>query len=376
LIRWKCFAFVLDAIRRATDILLGLERKAMKIDLITFGEAMIRLTAPDHMRLEQTRSLDVSVGGAEWNVAVNVSRLGLKTAWVSRLVDTWAGSLVANEARSHGVDVSNIVWEKFDGVGRLRNGFYHLEMGAGPRASSVTYDRGYTAISQMTADMLDWKALLSNTRWLHVSGITPALSETLAETTAKVFSLASKAGVRTSYDLNYRGKLWSPEKAREANEKIAPFVEVLIGNEEDFEKCLGIKAEGTGADYTALDPESYKGVAMEVMARYPNVRMVGTTLRDAKTGLLNDWRVLLYDGEEFHVSRIYENLELVDRVGGGDSFSSAVIFGILNEWPTERIAEFAGAYSALAHTFPGDINWATFAETQKAMAGGAARISR
>ncbi len=348
----------------------------MDYDLMTFGEAMVRLTSPDHMRLEQARSLEMSVGGAEWNVAVNVSRLGLRTAWVSRLVDNWSGRFIAREARVHGVDVENIVWTEFDGVGRERNGFYHLELGVGPRASAVTYDRGHSAVSRMTAGMVEWRELLGGCRWLHSSGITPALSSTLRDTTVEVFRTASELGVRTSYDLNFRSKLWSSEEAQEANAEVVPHVDVLIGNEEDFEKCLGIRAAGTGEDYADLDPESYKAVVREAVERFPNLRMVGTTLRHAKTGLLNDWRTLLFDGEEFHLSRVFEDLELVDRVGGGDSFSSAVIYGSLNDWRAEEICEFGAAYSALAHTFPGDINWATEAEARKIMGGGAARISR
>lgn len=345
-------------------------------ELITFGEAMIRLASPDHMRLEQSRTLDVSAGGAEFNVAVNAARLGHKTAWVSRLVDTWAGRFIVNEARSHGVNIDNIVWEKFDGVGHLRNGFYHLEIGAGPRPSAVTYDRGYTAISQMTVDMLDWKSLLSNTKWLHISGITPALSDTLAETVVAIFKTANDCGVKTSYDLNYRGKLWTPAKAQQVNAKIIPHVKVLIGNEEDFEKCMGIKAEGTDQGYSKLEPGSYRPVAEESMRRFPNIEIVGTTLRDAKTGLLNDWRTLVFDGKDIHLSRIYENLELVDRVGGGDSFSAGLICSLLEGKSPAEACEFAGAYSALAHTFPGDVNWATRAEAENAMTGGGARISR
>jgi 2-dehydro-3-deoxygluconokinase len=348
----------------------------VSLDLVTFGEAMVRLTSPNHMRLEQARTLDVSVGGAEWNVAINCARLGLKTGWVSCLVDNWTGQLIVNEARQHGVDTSCVVWEKFDGIGLVRNGFYHLEVGVGPRASAVTYDRGHSAISLMTPGMVDWKAILSRCRWLHVSGITPALSASLAETTLEVFRTASECGVRTSYDLNYRGKLWPAKKAQETTARIVPHVQVLIGNEEDFEKCLGIKAPKTGQDYSELDPESYKDVVREAVRRFPNVQMVGTTLRNARTGLLNDWRTLLYDGREFHLSRVYENLEIVDRVGGGDSFSSALIYGLLNDWPAAKANEFGAAYSALAHTFPGDINWATQDEAIKAMAGGGARISR
>lgn len=345
-------------------------------DLITFGEAMVRLSSSNHMRLEAATQLDVSVGGAEWNVAVNAASLGLRAAWVSRLVDVWSGRFITNTARFHGVDVSGVVWEEFDGVGRMRNGFYHLEIGAGPRASSVTYDRGHTAIASMTADMVDWKDLLSRTRWLHCSGITPALSETLAETVVEIFRTAAEAGVRTSYDLNYRGKLWTPEQAQKTNAKIVPFVRVLIGNEEDFEKCLALRAEGTDQSYSKLDPESYKQVARQAAERYENVEIVGTTLRDAKTGLLNDWRCLLFDGESFHLSRIYEDLEIVDRVGGGDSFSAALVYCLLQGAAPGEACEFAAAYSALAHTFPGDTNWATRTEAEKVMAGGGARISR
>ena len=348
----------------------------MDLELITFGEAMVRLSSPEHMRLEQTRTLDVSAGGAEFNVAVNAARLGHKTAWISRLVDTWAGRFVAHEARSHGVNVDNIIWEKFDGVGHIRNGFYHLEIGVGPRASAVTYDRGYTAISQMTADMLDWKSILTRTKWLHISGITPALSDILAKTVIAIFKTANGCGVKTSYDLNYRSKLWNPEKAQEVNSKIIPYVKVLIGNEEDFEKCIGIKTEGTDQNYSKLDPENYRSVAEKAMQLFPNIELIGTTLRDAKTGLLNDWRTLVFDGKKIHLSRIYENLELVDRVGGGDSFSAGLISSLMEGKLPADACEFAGAYSALAHTFPGDVNWATRHETKKTMAGGGARISR
>jgi 2-dehydro-3-deoxygluconokinase len=348
----------------------------MPYDLVTFGEAMIRLTSPGHTRLEQTRTLEMSVGGAEWNVAVNVARLGLRTAWVSRLVDNWTGRLIAGESRRHGVDVSNIQWVPFDGVGRVRNGFYHLEVGVGPRASTVTYDRAYSAISLAKPEMLDWPKLLAGCRWLHVSGVTPALSEGLAATVIAAFESAGKLGVRTSYDLNYRGKLWKPDRAQAVAARILPHVRVLIGNEEDFDKCLGLSSGAGGGDYSQLDPEGYKQTARQVVQRWPNVKLVGTTLRNAKTGLLNDWRTLVYDGKDFHLSRVYEDLEVVDRVGGGDSFSAAMIFGLLGGQSPAAANDFAAAYSALAHTFPGDINWATADEANKALAGGSARISR
>ena len=345
-------------------------------DLVTFGEAMIRLTSPDFMRLEQSNMLDMTAGGAEMNVAVNGAQLGLKTAWVSRLVDNWSGRYIRNKGQELGVDMSNIVWIDFDGVGFERNGFYHLEMGAGPRASSVTYDRGHSAISNVQPGEINWNSIFSNARWFHLSGITPALSESAAAVSAEALKAARAAGVKTSYDLNFRSKLWNAEEAQAANSPMMEHVSVLIGNEEDFEKSLGFAAEGATESYSKLEPESYKEVASRVKAAFPNIEMIGTTLRDAKTGWLNDWRTLLFDGEEFYLSRIYENLELVDRVGGGDSFSSGLIFSLLNGKSPQDAVDFAGAYSALAHTFPGDFNWATEAEAEKAIQAGSVRISR
>ncbi|MFQ5795748.1 MAG: PfkB family carbohydrate kinase [Candidatus Bipolaricaulia bacterium] len=345
-------------------------------DVVTFGEAMIRLSSPEYRRLENATKLDVEVGGGEYNVAVGCAHLGLKTAWVSRLVDNWTGRLIRNKGREHRVDMSHIIWVPFDGVGLERNGFYHLEVGVGPRASAVTYDRGHSAISKVEPGMIDWKALFDETRWFHVSGITPALSESAAATTLEALKAANQVGVTTSYDLNFRSKLWSPEQAQETTKQFMPLVKVLLGNEEDFDKVLGLKAEGTTEDYSALDPESYKEVARRVVEQYPNVEYVGTTLRVAKTGLLNDWRTLLFDGKEFYLCRIYEDMEIVDRVGGGDSFSAGLIVSLLEDKDLQTAVDFAGAYSALAHTFPGDVNWATRAETEAATKSGAARIRR
>ena len=345
-------------------------------DLVTFGEAMVRLTSPEFMRLEQSASLSLSVGGAELNVAVNAAQLGLRTAWVSRLVDNWSGKLIRNKGQEVGVDMSNIAWVSFDGVGYERNGFYHLELGAGPRASSVAYDRGHSAISKIQPGEIDWASIFANTRWFHLSGITPALSESVAAVVREALQAARTADVKTSYDLNYRSKLWNPEQAQAANREMMPFISVLIGNEEDFEKALGFKAEGTTDSYSKLDPESYKAVARQVSDAFPNIEMIGTTLRDAKTGWLNDWRTLLFDGEEFYLSRIYENLELVDRVGGGDSFAAGLVYSLLQGKSPQEAVDFGGGYSALAHTFPGDFNWATEEEAEKAMQAGSVRISR
>ncbi len=345
-------------------------------DVVTFGEAMIRLSSPEYRRLENTDRLDVQIGGGEYNVAVACAHLGLSTAWVSRLVDNWTGWIIRNKGREHGVDMSNIVWVPFDGVGLERNGFYHVEVGVGPRASAVTYDRGHSAISRVEPGMVDWKTIFNGTKWFHVSGISPALSEGAAATTLEALKAASAAGVTTSFDLNFRSKLWSAEEAQKTIAQFIPHVKVLIGNEEDFEKTLGLKAEGTSESFDSLDPESYKNVARSAVETYPNVEYVGTTLRVAKTGLLNDWRTLLYDGSDFYLSRIYEDLEMVDRVGGGDSFSAGLIDGLLSGRNPQDAIDFAGGYSALAHTFPGDVNWATREEAESAMKGGGARIRR
>jgi 2-dehydro-3-deoxygluconokinase len=345
-------------------------------DLICFGEAMVRLSSQDYQRLEQASVLDLNVGGGEFNVAVGCAHLGLKVAWVSRLVDNWTGWLIRNKGREHGIDMSHVVWSKFDGIGLERNGFYHLEVGVGPRASSVTYDRGHSAISRIKPGEVDWKQLFNGVKWFHVSGITPGLSDSCASVTLEALKAATTAGLTTSYDLNYRAKLWSPEKAQATTKQFMPHIRVLIGNEEDFEKVLGLKAKGTAAEFNELDPESYKEVAQKAVELYPNVQRVGTTLRVAKTGLLNDWRTLLYDGKEFYLSRIYPSLEIVDRVGGGDAFSAGFIYSILKGKSPQESVDFAGAYSALAHTFPGDVNWATEAETLAAMKGGSPRIRR
>jgi 2-dehydro-3-deoxygluconokinase len=346
------------------------------MDLVTFGEAMVRLTSPDFMRLEQASTLHMNVGGAELNVAINASQLGLCSAWVSRLVDNWSGRFIQNKGREMGVDMSQIVWAPFDGIGLERNGFYHVELGAGPRASSVTYDRGYTAISKIKPGEVDWKSIFRYSRWFHLSGITPALSESAAAESYEALKAARAIGVTTSYDLNYRAKLWSPERAQTVNRAMMEYVCVLVGNEEDFEKALGIKADGTTDSYSKLAPESYKTVAKRVVNQYTNVEMIATTLRDAKTGWLNDWRTLLFDGDAFYLSRVYENLELVDRVGGGDSFSAGLIYSLLNGKSPQEAVDFAGAYSALAHTFPGDFNWATAEEAEKVIKAGSVRISR
>ena len=347
-----------------------------KFDLIGFGEAMVRFTAPDHARLEQSSQLLIAIAAAELNCSVNVSRLGHKTAWVSKLVDIWSGQYIINKGREHGVDMSGVKLLPFDGKGTVRNGLCYLEVGIGPRASKQIYDRAHSAISLIEPGDIDWEETLKQTRWFHTTGITTAISEKAAAQAVESLKTAKKLGVTTSFDLNFRSTLWTSERAKVVMKEVMPYVDVIIGNEEDFEKMLGIKAEGGTEAYADLDPENYKSVAKQVVSKYPNVQVVGTTLRHVKTALLNDWQtVMLYNGE-FYSSRKYENLEVWDRTGGGDSFASALISSMLEGRDPQETIEFSAAYSALCHGFMGDWNWATRDEAEKVMKGGSARVIR
>ncbi|MBA7533142.1 2-dehydro-3-deoxygluconokinase [subsurface metagenome] len=347
-----------------------------KFDLIGFGEAMVRFNAPDHKRLEQSSYLEMAIAAAELNVAVNTARLGLKTAWVSKLVDTWSGSYIINKAREQGVNMSHVLSVPFDGVGKVRNGLCFLEIGVGPRASKQIYDRGHSAISQIQSGEINWEKMLSQTKWLHTSGITTAISDSAADETIVALKMARKLNVKTSFDLNFRSTIWGPEKAQKVMKNVMPYVDVLIGNEEDFEKMLGLKADGATGSYSKLDPENYKKIAKKAISTYPDIEVIGTTLRDAKTGLLNNWQtVMLYKGE-FYISRKYENLEIIDRTGGGDSFASALIYSIIKNKEPEEAIELSAAYSALCHGFLGDWNWATLEEAENVMKGGSVRVIR
>ena len=347
-----------------------------KFDLIGFGEAMVRLTAPDHQRLEQSSHLHIAIAAAELNCSVNVSRLGLKTAWVSKLVDIWSGQYIINKGREHGVDMSGVKLLPFDGKGTVRNGLCYLEVGVGPRASKQIYDRAHSAISQIEPGDINWEETLKQTRWFHTTGITTAISDKAAAQAVESLKMAKKLGVTTSFDLNFRSTLWTSDKAKVVMKEVMPYVDVIIGNEEDFEKMLGIKADGGTEAYADLDPEKYKIVANKVVELYPNIQAVGTTLRHVKTAMLNDWQtVMLYKGG-FYVSRKYENLEVWDRTGGGDSFASALICSMLEGRDPQETIEFSAAYSALCHGFMGDWNWATRDEAEKVMKGGSARVIR
>lgn len=347
-----------------------------KYDMLGFGEAMVRFSPLHNMRLEQAQDFHLAIAAAELNVAVNVSRLGLKSKWVSKLVDTWSGHYVVNHGREHGVDMDDVKWVPFDGRGYVRNGLCFVEIGVGPRPNRQIYDRGHSAFSGIEEGLLDWDSLLSETRWYHTTGITTALSDNCVRETILSLRRAKELGVMTSFDLNFRATLWGPEDAQKVMKQVMPYIDVIIGNEEDFEKMLGIKAPDTSEHYSELDPEGYRQVAERVVETYPNVQIVGTTLRNAKTGLLNDWQTVMLKDGEFYTSRKYEDLEIVDRTGGGDSFASALIYHTLNGTDPQYTIDFSAAYSALCHGFIGDWNWAYREEAERVMKGAGARVIR
>ena len=325
-------------------------------EVITFGEAMVRLSPPNFRRLEQTRSLDVQVGGAELNTAVGLARLGHTTAWVSRLTRNPLGRLVANHAREAGVSTEHIVWTDDDRVG-----VYFLEFGAAPRASSVLYDRKGAAIANIRPGMVAWPEVFTGARWFHVTGITPALSASAAETTREALQAARAAKVQTSIDLNYRAKLWSQAEAGRWMSAFMEFCDVLITTEEDVERLFQI----TGQDYEA--------VATQLARRFP-LRVVAITLRENPLVWKNTWTAIAYQDGTIRRTRSYE-VEIVDRLGAGDSFAAGLIHGLLED-DLQKGLDYAVAASALKHSIPGDFAWITREEVEALLKGPGLRISR
>jgi 2-dehydro-3-deoxygluconokinase len=328
----------------------------MSCEVITFGEAMIRLSPPNFRRLEQTGSLDVMVGGAELNTAVALSRLGHPAAWVSRLTRNPLGRLIANRAREAGVSTDHVVWTDDDRVG-----IYFVEFGAAPRASGVTYDRKGAAIAGVRPGMVNWQTVFADTKWFHVTGITPALSQSAAETTREALQAARAAKVQTSIDLNYRVKLWSQADAGRWMTDFMQYCDVLITTEEDVERVFQIKGK------------DYEDVAAQLAKRFP-LKIVAITLRENPLVWRNTWTAMAYrDGKVFR-TRSYE-VEIVDRLGAGDSFAAGFIHGML-ENDLQKAVDFGVAASAIKHSIPGDFAWITKEEVEGLLKGGGMRISR
>jgi 2-dehydro-3-deoxygluconokinase len=328
----------------------------MPYDVVTFGEAMVRLAPPNFSRLEQARSLDVQVGGAELNTAAGLARLGRRAAWVSRLTDNPLGRLVANRAREAGVAVDHVVWTPEDRVG-----VYYLEFGAAPRASSVLYDRKGSAISAIRPGMVDWPAALAGARWFHVTGITPALSPTAAGATREALAAARAAGAGTSVDLNYRAKLWPPAEAGRCMAELMRSCDVLITTEEDLERVFGVRAAG------------HEAAAAAAAERF-GLKAVAVTLRDNPLVWRNTWTAIAYRAGEVLRARAYE-VEVVDRLGAGDAFAAGLIHGLL-DGDLQKGLDHGVALSALKHSVPGDFAWVTREEVEALLKGPALRISR
>ena len=339
--------------------------------IITFGEIMLRLKSPALERFFQSPSLEATFGGGEANVAVSLANYGMDAAFVTALPNNAIGEACRRDVRSFGVDVSNI--KMTDG----RMGIYFLETGSNQRPSKVVYDRAESAIAIAPIDLFDWEKIFEGADWFHISGIAPAISASAAELSLAACKAAQKCGVTVSCDLNYRKNLWKYGKeAKEVMSEIAKYIDVAIANEEDFQKSLGITAS-SDVESGSLDRNVYEGIAKKAMELYPNLKRVAITLRESKSADRNDWAACIYDGKEFYVSRKYEITDIVDRVGGGDSFSGGLIYGLLTYEKQSDALEFAVAASCLKHTISGDYNRVTVPEVTALMKGsGSGRVER
>ncbi|NLG83666.1 MAG: sugar kinase [Firmicutes bacterium] len=349
-----------------------------KYDILTLGECMIRLSPPGHQRIELTPVFEVWVGGGEYNVSYALSRFGLRAAWISRLVDNPLGWLIRNHARAAGIDLSEVIWVPYDGVGKKdRIGLNFTEVGMGVRASVTLYDRGHSATSHMEPGMVDWKRIFSQgVRWFHTGGIFTALSPGCAAVVKEAMQAAHASGTIVSYDLNFRSKLWTSEQAIATTKELIPYISVLIGNEEDFQKVLGFQVEGTDENLKSLPVEGYKAMVKKVVAAYPHIQVVGTTLREVVSGSINNWSAILYYDGQFYESTRYERLEIEDRVGGGDGFCSGMIYAFLNGMGPQEAVNMGAAHGALLQTTRGDTSMVTLDEVLHVMKGGSARIKR
>jgi 2-dehydro-3-deoxygluconokinase len=354
------------------------DAKDTRFDLMSLGESMVRLSPPGHGRIEFSPTLEVWVGGGEYNVAYALSRLGMRTGFLSRLVDNPVGKIVMNHGRAVGMDMSHVVMAKYDGVGRAdRIGLNFTEVGTGVRASVTMYDRGHSAASNLKPGMIDFKKVFSQgVRWLHTGGIFTSLTDGTAAVCKEALIAAKEAGTIVSYDLNFRSKLWSSQKSQQVTKDLVPYIDCMIGNEEDFQKVLGFEVEGVDENLSALDTSAYKKMVEKVVKTYPNIKVVGTTLREVKSGLINNWSAILWSEGKFYESRRFDNLEIEDRVGGGDGFSSGFAYGFLTGRTPQECVDLGAAHGALLQTTRGDSSQIDLEELTHVFKGGSARIKR
>jgi 2-dehydro-3-deoxygluconokinase len=344
---------------------------------------MLRLD-PGDGRIATTRSFKVWEGGGEYNVARGLRRcFGMKTAIVTALADNPVGRLVEDCMNQAGVDQSHVKWVPYDGVGRtVRNGLNFTERGFGVRAALGVSDRGHTAVSQLKAGEIDWDRIFvsEGTRWLHTGGIFAALSETTPLVAQEAMRKAKESGAIVSYDLNYRDSLWKSvggqRRAIEINRELVRHVDVLLGNEEDFTAALGFETQGVTENFSELNTDSFRRMIEQVVGVFPGLKVVATSLRNAKSATRNDWGAICWSEGNFHCAPLREDLEIYDRIGGGDSFASGLIYGFLTNRGSQWAVECGAAHGALAMTTPGDTTMATFGEVERAMKGSSVRVAR
>jgi 2-dehydro-3-deoxygluconokinase len=351
-------------------------------DLVSLGEVMLRFD-PGDRRVWTTRSFEVSEGGGEYNVARGLKRcFGLDTAIVTAFADNPVGRLLQDLINQGGVDQSLVRWVGYDGVGRaVRNGLNFTERGFGVRAALGCSDRGHTAASQLQAGDVDWDDIFGKrgARWFHTGGIFCALSETTPDVAMEAVKAARKHGTIVSYDLNYRESLWKAvggkKRAQEVNRRVAPLIDVMIGNEEDFSAALGFEVRGLDEQISNVEVEAFKQMIESVVKEFP-FKVVATTLRKARTATRNHWGAIGYCNGKFYQARDREDLEVLDRVGGGDSFASGLIYGLLSGKDPQWSVDCGAAHGALAMTTPGDSSMVTVQEVVRVMQGAGARIAR
>ncbi len=336
--------------------------------VVTFGEIMLRLTPPELKRIVQTDSFNVIYGGGEANVCVSLANYGLDAHFVTKLPENPVGQAALNELRRYGVKTDYIA------RGGDRLGIYYCEDGASQRSSNVIYDRAYSAIAEASSDDFDWDKIFADADWFHFTGITPALSEKMAEVTLEAVKAATEQGVKVSCDLNYRAKLWSKERANKVMTELMEYVDIVIANEEDAEMVFGIKS---GSDITGgdINIEGYRNVAQQLIDKF-DLELVGSHLRISHSASDNGWLVVLYDGNEFVQSTSYD-IHIVDRVGGGDSFAGGLVYSLLTGKNLQEAAEFGAAASCLKQSIPGDFNHVSVKEVESLAGGNASgRVKR
>lgn len=340
--------------------------------VVTFGEIMLRLKSPAYERLFQSPSLEATFGGGEANVSVSLANYGMETAFVTVLPTNDVGNACIRELRGFGVDTTKIV--RKDG----RMGIYYLETGAVQRPSKVIYDRAGSAIAEAKPGDIDWDKAFEGATWFHLTGITPAISQGAADLSLEAVKAAKAKGIHVSCDLNYRKNLWKyGKKASEVMREIAKYVDVAIANEEDVQKSLEITVDDVNVESGELDRAKYKALGDKVLAAYPNMKMIAITLRESHSADWNGWAACLNDGKDFYVSKKYEIRDIVDRVGGGDSFAGGLLYGLNHYEDKQSALEFAVAASCLKHSVIGDFNRVNVSDVTKLMGGdGTGRVQR